>query len=99
MNGRTVTGMAEYDEFYWCSTCANYFPNDCCDCCDGTDANHECYEKKPMPTNADRIRAMSDEELAWFYAVKISSCYGCESSTTEDCAKCWLDWLQQEATE
>lgn len=50
---------------------------------------------KPI-TNADRIRAMSEDELAWFYAEKIASCYGCESSTMEDCYKCWLDWLKSE---
>lgn len=55
----------------------------------------EFFDRKP-PTNADRIRAMSDEELAWFYANKIALCYGCESSTIEDCAKCVLDWLKQE---
>lgn len=52
--------------------------------------------KKPQ-TNADRIRAMSDEELAAFldtinactcsYAMGKSPCGG------EDCP-CWLDWLK-----
>ena len=54
-------------------------------------------------TNADRIRAMSDEELAKqlckgscppdkykFHCTKIFS-----GGTTE-CEKCWLDWLKQE---
>lgn len=50
----------------------------------------------PMITNADNVRAMNDEKLAWFFAKKISSCYGCESSTMEDCAHCWLDWLKSE---
>ena len=55
------------------------------------------YEEKKLITNADRIRAMTDEELAWAYAYRLPSCYGCEASTIEDCAKCTLDWLKQES--
>lgn len=53
-------------------------------------------------TNADRIRAMTDEELAnlinriepkfchdgWDYMI------GCDED--KDCVMCWLDWLRQE---
>ena len=49
-------------------------------------------------TNADRIRAMSDEEMA----KKLGRGLGCP--VTADCMKmsgeckaCWLDWLQQPA--
>lgn len=44
-------------------------------------------------TNADRIRAMTDEELArWVWAVQVYiDC--ADLSTTGD----WLDWLRQEA--
>lgn len=46
------------------------------------------------PTNADRIRAMSDEELAEF--VQYGSCpYIEEECTTKGCVKCILDWLKQ----
>jgi hypothetical protein len=52
--------------------------------------------KKPM-TNADRIRAMSDKELAEW----LSIC-GCPDafSTVDDCEngkceECWSTWLQQ----
>lgn len=48
-------------------------------------------------TNAERIRSMTDEELGWAYAKRLASCYGCEASTMEDCAKCTFDWLKQEA--
>ena len=52
-------------------------------------------------TNADKIRSMTDEELAGFmingcdnidYSDK---CYrpGC------DCKECWLDWLKQEVSD
>lgn len=47
------------------------------------------------PTNADRIRAMSDEELAEFFH-KRPLCpkpKQCEY----DCRICWLEWLKQPA--
>lgn len=55
-------------------------------------------------TNADRIRAMSDEELAefipnWSYT---NACK-CEEQSYADCnlkcEECVLDWLQQPAEE
>lgn len=65
------------------------------------------YEEKPfMPpmTNADRIRAMSDEELAefipnWSYT-KACKCdeetfVGCDN----ECEKCVAEWLQQPVRE
>lgn len=57
------------------------------------------------PTNAGRIRNMSDEELAEFLDIVgedgISSQYAdvpcdCCCEKTE-CSKCWEDWLQSEA--
>lgn len=80
------------------------------------DGNHEltrhvCAENNwccfsPI-TNADRIRAMTDEELAEFMRK------GCDDrecpdisfpadtpfakdANNEQCRKCWLDWLKQE---
>lgn len=65
----------------------------------------DCEDKKP--SNADRIRNMTDEELAvviaWPY---IASPPWCAEHTTcpyisEDptpCDRCALDWLRQEAT-
>ena len=45
--------------------------------------------RKPI-TNADRIRSMTDEELAeWASAITLS-----EFGDKKD----WLDWLKQEAT-
>ena len=50
----------------------------------------------PPMTNADRIRAMSDEELARTFAqtgnCPPSSKYG---HNCERCGKCWLDYLRQ----
>ena len=57
-----------------------------------------CEYRRKKQTNADRIRAMSDEELA----KKLGRGLGCP--VTADCMKmsgeckaCWLDWLQQPA--
>lgn len=66
---------------------------------------YSMFEPKAKPrriTNADRIRAMTDEELAnlinriepkfchdgWDYMI------GCDED--KDCVMCWLDWLKQE---
>lgn len=56
----------------------------------------------PEPvTNADRIRAMSDDELAKFITsgyyqphCPVGSC-----PVVEDCEECWLDWLKAEVEE
>lgn len=62
-----------------------------------------CKGYIPM-SNADRIRAMSDEELAVF----LESSRGCPSdddceygvhATPENCIKHWATWLQQPAKE
>ena len=56
---------------------------------------HRCGRTKPMRTtvtNADRIRSMSDEELAEFlYQVGYDNGWGLEEYT--------LEWLQQPAEE
>lgn len=55
----------------------------------------------PQPkTNGDRIRSMSDEELAKFIA-PLASCPGCYARRVNiedcgyDCKKAWLDWLKE----
>lgn len=50
-------------------------------------------------TNADRIRAMSDEELAEKLAtyIECDMCPGWPVTCEEKCTKYWLDWLKQEA--
>lgn len=54
-------------------------------------------------TNADKIRAMTDEELAEFIFVCISRGGPCppDSKCIRDvnCIMCYLDWLQKEAGE
>ena len=67
--------------------------------CDGAaPEDRECQFYKRM-TNADRIRKMTDDELAALLA-------GCACPTIENigrckefhhfCDSCWLDWLKQE---
>ena len=68
------------------------------------------YEKRLKLTNADRIRNMSDEELAKFLQEDVFYepwcpddvvCLfgeGCQL-TDKDCGKCVLKWLKQEVSE
>lgn len=68
--------------------------------------NDECHDKcrgcfegsnyKPKPlTNADRIRSMTDEELAeWIFNTLWSYDAICEKRKKD-----WLDWLNQEAVD
>lgn len=70
-----------------------------------TDVTMEITSSKFTTTNADRIRNMSDEELAEFLDIieedGISSqcsnipCDCCCEKT--ECFKCWKDWLQSAA--
>ena len=65
-----------------------------------------CNEfKGRSQTNADRIRAMTDEELAEFMAKNVG-CNECPFFVTcrsapqdRECSDRWLDWLQQEVRE
>ena len=58
---------------------------------------------KKVKTNADRIRAMTDEELAKWMAIN-TDCYyckarkdgRCDNLTATPCDSVWLDWLKQE---
>lgn len=70
-----------------------------------TDVTMEITSSKFTTTNADRIRNMSDKELAEFLDIVgedgISSQYAdilcdCCCEKTE-CSKCWKQWLQSEA--
>lgn len=62
-----------------------------------------CNKKYFEPiTNADRIRAMTDDELAKFLSAEIFTIPECNqldvvTRCDEDCNKCWLDWLKQES--
>ena len=53
------------------------------------------------PTNADRIRAMTDEELIAFFVLEDKcpperySSRACDGH--DSCKDCWIDWLKQPA--
>lgn len=59
----------------------------------------------PPRTNADRIRAMSDEELAMLLEGCVcpkKPCPDIDRDTPTDkkrCTECWLDWLKEEVEE
>ena len=75
-----------------CDTCkhlGNMASWPCEDCLQG-----DRYERKPT-TNADHIRAMSDEELAKWCNDYNFNCPPVECKEN-GCEKCWLDWLKQE---
>ena len=61
-----------------------------------------CVDGKPQ-TNADRIRAMSDEELADFInhhnICNIRTGYECKITYCVICSQCGLDWLRQPVEE
>lgn len=58
-----------------------------------------CRDFIPKPTtNADRIRSMTDEELAIFLA-NLASCPECNARIKDcgiNCLEAWLDWLKEE---
>ena len=89
-----VTGMALYVSFE-CESCEN-------ENCTGKwlkSTVYKCSGYKHKQTNADRIRAGSNEHIAGVV------CTGCPPGVetgkqcTGDgaCYDCWLDWLKQEA--
>lgn len=71
----------------------------------GFDADN-CKEFKPM-ANADRIRVMSDEELAdWLCQTQYREGDFCPPKhgwqyciISDGCSVCWLDWLKSPVNE
>lgn len=82
-----------------CKKCMNGYPSvECVNC--GTKFWH--YKPYRSPTNADRIRAMSDEVLA--ITLMCPNEMGmaeipCDHSDDKSCYECLLKWLQQPAEE
>ena len=60
-----------------------------------TDEDMSYHTKNAKHTNADRIRAMTDEELAKFIAVQRAFYCTFEDPSDKDYPK-MLDWLKQE---
>lgn len=70
----------------------------CCHICGvGQNGEREYYKPKPR-TNADRIREMTDEELAKLFP--LPDCPNGSLCLWEDgigfCYDCWLKWLKKE---
>lgn len=68
-----------------CDRCKEYAR-----CCLNYDGDNCRRSRTVEPTNADRLRAMSDEELAEFLGDNDSN------FPIGDHKKYWLDWLRQE---
>lgn len=88
---------------YTCKECKND-GTAICACCSNYMGVPDRWEAKPI-THADRIRAMSDEELAgyltdvWYGLEETPGmCDVCYKDSVQKCSECWLDWLKQEAT-
>jgi len=64
----------------------------------GPSCRSDCTNKHP--SNADRIRAMSDEELAkWIHEIVDCSSACPAYNECDECRPSLLNWLKQEATE
>ena len=78
----------------------SYFGGTRCTRCD--------FVEKPKPSNADRIRSMTDEELAEYFTAELHdgapsfTCpvpHPCPDEKVATCRECFLEWLQQEGGE
>lgn len=72
---------------------------------DGIESYCDSYScEKKTQSNADRIRSISDEELAEWLAI-LTDCVNCPCRDPHDqcdtvdgsCKKQWLNWLKEEA--
>lgn len=63
------------------------------------------YQERKPQTWGDKVRAMSDEELAVLCEDGCPPNHECPPSEEEEiglrscCQKCWLDWLKEEVSE
>lgn len=60
----------------------------------------DCQQEEPKMTNADRIRSLSDEELAeWLGNMIYPECVCCPADDQGWCSDCeskWIAWLKEE---
>ena len=83
--------MANYKNEHYVCACHQY-----------EECTYDCHKFRLMerkPSNADKIRAMSDEELATFLFHAWNNASWCSAKDCPDedsCLPCWLDWLRQE---
>ena len=70
------------------------------DCPFRYDLDAQCSEFKQKPmTNGDKIRSMSDEELAERFYMFLCVHFLDDKVECKDdgCRKCWMKWLREEA--
>lgn len=82
-----------------CEACKYQNKTECEEPCKG--CTHNATDNYEPMTNADRIRSMSDEELAEWLDENTSSVYihsvPCEECVKEmECVCCLLEWLKSE---
>lgn len=89
-----------------CKNCKHYHHDWCEEVHDDPypDIERNCKHYE-VATNADRIRSMADEELAWFIYTKTGCDHKCmhwkskscsDPNSTKVCGEVWLEWLKQE---
>ena len=85
-----------------CGDCKNKGKQICSVCCSYQGGIPDRWEPKPI-TNADRIRSMTDEELADKFEeiqLKTVKAYGNDDLLLKgELKKYWLDWLRREVSE
>lgn len=65
--------------------------------CGRTAGAATCPHRQKKKTNADRIRAMSDEALAGWLSIYCRGKTPPYEPCRNSCEACWLDWLREEA--
>lgn len=85
------------DENGFCNDCGYFYRE--MTASGGTASDSRCDQATRKTTNADRIRAMTDEELAQLLRdYECNRCDWCGLCDEEDkCEKEIMDWLKQEA--
>ena len=83
----------------YCKKCNRY---DDCDYVWKNTENPVCVSFTPIVTNANKIRSMTDEELAELAFELVDCCYcplraKCDTEEDTGCTKLWMEWLKQEA--
>ncbi len=78
---------------YYGSVCADFIA-------DGDAFVVRCDKYQKLTTNADKLRAMTAEDLSNFLAsgcLPISTMEHCKLGDKYCCRDCWLDWLKSPA--
>lgn len=65
--------------------------------CEALRASYEVHSDPEVVTNADKIRSMTDEELARVMDMVCPPDTACNDG--QQCIKCWIEWLKQPVEE